>query len=86
MKLDRDRETERKSVQPISSLYFLVENTMRQMEMATSSLKTETTIALSQSMDSVNTNPEEEVSGCQLFYIYFRPPPAPAPFPHLKKS
>ncbi|XP_052694294.1 uncharacterized protein LOC128172558 isoform X19 [Crassostrea angulata] len=34
---------------------------MRQMEMATSSLKTETTIALSQSMDSVNTNPEEEV-------------------------
>lgn len=40
---------------------------MRQMEMATSSLKTETTIALSQSMDSVNTNPEEEVSACQLF-------------------
>ncbi|XP_062605418.1 U1 small nuclear ribonucleoprotein A-like isoform X2 [Saccostrea cucullata] len=34
---------------------------MRQMEMATSSLKTDTTIALSQSMDSVNTNPEEEV-------------------------
>ncbi|XP_061191054.1 U1 small nuclear ribonucleoprotein A-like isoform X2 [Saccostrea echinata] len=34
---------------------------MRQMDMATSSLKTETTIALSQSMDSVNTNPEEEV-------------------------
>ncbi|XP_078329930.1 uncharacterized protein LOC111117330 isoform X10 [Crassostrea virginica] len=35
---------------------------MRQMEMqATSSLKTDATIALSQSMDSVNTNPEEEV-------------------------
>ncbi|XP_048748687.1 U1 small nuclear ribonucleoprotein A-like isoform X12 [Ostrea edulis] len=34
---------------------------MRQTDMATSSLNTETTIALSQSMDSVNTNPEEEV-------------------------
>lgn len=48
---------------------------MRQMEMATSSLKTETTIALSQSMDSVNTNPEEEVSACQLFI--FQTPPLP---------
>lgn len=73
---EKSRETERISVQPISSLYFRVENTMRQMEMATSSLKTETTIALSQSMDSVNTNPEEEVSACQLF-LYFRPPPLP---------
>lgn len=63
-------------MQPISSLYFRVENTMRQMEMATSSLKTETTIALSQSMDSVNTNPEEEVSACQLFVFQ---PPHPSP-------
>lgn len=70
---EKSRETERISVQPISSLYFRVENTMRQMEMATSSLKTETTIALSQSMDSVNTNPEEEVSACQLF-IFQTPP------------
>lgn len=72
---EKSRETERISVQPISSLYFRVENTMRQMEMATSSLKTETTIALSQSMDSVNTNPEEEVSACQLFI--FQTPPLP---------
>lgn len=85
---EKSRETERISVQPISSLYFRVENTMRQMEMATSSLKTETTIALSQSMDSVNTNPEEEVSACQLF-IFQTPLPspsskfcAPVPFPH----
>lgn len=84
---EKSRETERISVQPISSLYFRVENTMRQMEMATSSLKTETTIALSQSMDSVNTNPEEEVSACQLF-IFQTPLPspsskfcAPVPFP-----
>lgn len=83
---NRERQKE-KSVQPISSLYFRVENTMRQMEMATSSLKTETTIALSQSMDSVNTNPEEEVSACQLF-IFQTPLPspsskfcAPVPFP-----
>lgn len=77
MKLDREieRDRKKKSVQPISSLYFRVENTMRQMEMATSSLKTETTIALSQSMDSVNTNPEEEVSACQLFI--FQTPPLP---------
>ena len=41
---------------------------MRQMEMqATSSLKTDATIALSQSMDSVNTNPEEEVGGSKDF-------------------
>lgn len=74
-------------MQPISSLYFRVENTMRQMEMATSSLKTETTIALSQSMDSVNTNPEEEVSACQLFV--FQPPPTPPllqNFAHLPPS
>lgn len=83
----------RESVQPISSLYFRVENTMRQMEMATSSLKTETTIALSQSMDSVNTNPEEEVSACQLF-IFQTPPPllqnfaylSPFPHPQTKKK
>lgn len=75
---EKSRETESISVQPISSLYFRVENTMRQMEMATSSLKTETTIALSQSMDSVNTNPEEEVSACQLF-VFQPPPPHPSP-------
>lgn len=80
---EKSRETERISVQPISSLYFRVENTMRQMEMATSSLKTETTIALSQSMDSVNTNPEEEVSACQLFYISDPPPPLLQNFAHL---
>lgn len=41
---------------------------MRQMEMqATSSLKTDANIALSQSMDSVNTNPEEEVGGSKDF-------------------
>lgn len=79
---EKSRETERISVQPISSLYFRVENTMRQMEMATSSLKTETTIALSQSMDSVNTNPEEEVSACQLF-IFQTPPPLLQNFAHL---
>lgn len=82
---NRERQKE-KSVQPISSPYFRVENTMRQMEMATSSLKTETTIALSQSMDSVNTNPEEEVSACQLFIFQTPPSPsskfcAPVPFP-----
>jgi len=34
-----------------------------------SALNTETTIALSQSMDSVNTTPEEEVSEqCSLHY------------------
>lgn len=43
---------------------------MRQMEMqATSSLKTDATIALSQSMDSVNTNPEEEVGGSKDFLL-----------------
>lgn len=84
VKLDREieRDRKKKSVQPISSLYFRVENTMRQMEMATSSLKTETTIALSQSMDSVNTNPEEEVSACQLF-IFQTPPPLLQNFAHL---
>lgn len=95
VKLDREieRDRKKKSVQPISSLYFRVENTMRQMEMATSSLKTETTIALSQSMDSVNTNPEEEVSACQLF-IFQTPPPllqnsvhlSPFPHPQTKKK
>lgn len=44
---------------------------MRQTDMATSSLNTETTIALSQSMDSVNTNPEEEVGG-SIFYILLK--------------
>lgn len=91
---EKSRETERISVQPISSLYFRVENTMRQMEMATSSLKTETTIALSQSMDSVNTNPEEEVSACQLFIFQTPPPPllqnsvhlSPFPHPQTKKK
>lgn len=40
------------------------------MEMqATSSLKTDATIALSQSMDSVNTNPEEEVGGSKDFLL-----------------
>lgn len=96
MKLDREieRDRKKKSVQPISSLYFRVENTMRQMEMATSSLKTETTIALSQSMDSVNTNPEEEVSACQLFIFQTPPPPllqnfahrSPSPHPQTKKK
>jgi hypothetical protein len=42
---------------------------MRQTDMATSSLNTETTIALSQSMDSVNTNPEEEVGGSIFLFI-----------------
>lgn len=85
VKLDREieRDRKKKSVQPISSLYFRVENTMRQMEMATSSLKTETTIALSQSMDSVNTNPEEEVSACQLFIFQTPPPPLLQNFAHL---
>ena len=50
---------------------ILVENKiMRQMEMqATSSLKTDANIALSQSMDSVNTNPEEEVGGSKDFLL-----------------
>ena len=37
--------------------------------MATTSLNTETTIALSQSMDSVATNPEEEVGPFVLIII-----------------
>ena len=56
------------------SQVFTCVHRMRSTDMATmnappSALNTETTIALSQSMDSVNTTPEEEVSEqCSLHY------------------
>ena len=56
------------------SQVFTCVHRMRSTDMATmnappSALNTETTIALSQSMDSVNTTPEEEVSDeCLLHY------------------